>query len=170
MRVLASVLRVVDAISDRTGKIVIWFLLALVLILVYAVVMRYIFRDPVIWAHETALFMYGGIGVLVGAYVLRHKGHIRMDIFYERLSPRKRAVIDSITASFFFLFMVLLIWQGWELAEWAIKTGKVTDSMWHPILWPVKLTIPIGGFLLLMQGAADFIRDLHFAIRGRSIE
>ncbi|MCK4723891.1 MAG: TRAP transporter small permease subunit, partial [Dehalococcoidia bacterium] len=107
---------------------------------------------------------------MIGAYVLRHKGHIRMDIFYEPLSLRKRAVIDSITASFFFLFMVLLIWQGWVLAEWAIKTGKVTDSMWHPILWPIKLAIPIGGFLLLFQGIADFIRNLYFAIHGRGME
>lgn len=170
MRILAPIVRFVDTISDRTGKILGWFLLALIVILVYAVVMRYIFNDPVIWAHETALFLYGGVGVMIGAYVLRHKAHIRMDLFYLRLSPRKRAIIDCITAPFFFFLMVLIIWHGWELAEWAIKTGKVTDSMWHPILWPAKLTLPIGGFLLLMQGAADFVRDLYLAIRGRSIE
>ena len=170
MRAFASFLRLIDTISDRVGKIVAWFTLALVAMLVYAVIMRYAFNNSPEWAHETSLFMYGGICMFAGAYVLYHRGHIRMDLFYERLSPRGKAIMDSITAPFFFLFVVFLIWFGWELALWAIKTGKTTDSMWHPILWPVKLAIPIGGFLLLVQGIADFIRNLYFAIRGRSIE
>ena len=170
MSVVISILHTIDTISDRVGKTLSWLLLALVFILVYAVVMRYIFNDPAIWAHETSLFIFGSVGVMIGAYVLRHKGHIRMDLFYNMLSPRKRAIVNCITAPFFFFLMVLLIWYGWELADWAIKTGKVTDSMWHPVLWPAKLALPIGCSLLLMQGTADFVRDLYLAVRGRSIE
>jgi TRAP-type mannitol/chloroaromatic compound transport system permease small subunit len=170
MRAIGSVLRVIDFISDWTGKILIWALLLLIVILVYAVIMRYVVNDPVIWAHETALFMFGGLGILMGAYVLRHKGHIRMDLFYNRLSSRKRAILDTVTAPFFFFLIILIIWHGWDMTEWAIKTHKITDSMWHPIVWPARLTIPIGGFLLLIQGMADFVRDLYLATRGRTIK
>ena len=170
MRIIGSVLRLIDAISDWTGKIFIWALLPLIIILVYAVIMRYIFNDPVIWAHETSLFMYGGLGILIGAHVLRHRGHIRMDLFYNRLSSRKRAILDAVTAPLFFFLIILIIWYGWGMTEWAIRTHKITDSMWHPIVWPARLTIPIGGFLLLIQGAADFARNVYLAVRGRAIE
>jgi len=113
---------------------------------------------------------FGSVGVLIGGYVLLHKGHIRMDLFYNLFSLRKRAIIDCITTPIFFYLLILIIWHGWELTDWAIKTGKVTDSMWHPVLWPAKLTLPIGGALLLLQGTADFILNLYFAVRGRSIE
>ena len=77
--------------------------------------------------------------------------------------------MNSIFSPLFFGFMAILIWQGWEMTAFAMKTNQVTNSMWHPITWPVKLAMPLGGFLLLMQGTADFIRDLHLAIRGRSM-
>ena len=169
MRLVVRVLGVVDSISDWSGKILGWLLIILSLILVYAVLMRYGFNWSPPWTHEAALFMYGGVAVLTGAYVLRHKGHIRMDIFYERLSLRKRAVMNSIFSPLFFGFMAILIWQGWEMTDFAMKTNQVTNSMWHPITWPAKLAMPVGGFLLLMQGTADFIRDLYLAITGRSI-
>jgi len=169
MRLVVRVLGVVDSISDWSGKIIGWLLIILSLILVYAVLMRYGFNKPPSWAHETALFMYGGVAVLTGAYVLRHKGHIRMDIFYNRFSPRKKAIMNIICAPLFFGFMAILVWQGLDMTDYAIKHSQVTNSMWHPITWPAKLAMPLGGFLLLMQGTADFIRDLYLAIRGRSI-
>jgi len=165
-----TTLRVIDAISDRVGGAVAWLLLPLTGVLVYAVIMRYAFNAPVLWAHETSLFMYSTIGLLAGAYTLLHKGHVKVDVLLSRFSPRKQALLDVITALLFFIpFCSLVGWFGLEFALRSLATGELWRSVWAPVVWPAKIVIPIAALLLILQAVAKLIRDLHFAIHGREL-
>ena len=139
----------------------------LILVMVYEVVMRYFFGNPTQWVFETAQFLFGASVVLGAAYTLKEHGHVGMDVFYSRLSLKRRAILDVITASIFFAFIGVLLFQSAKMTwnSWAM--GAHSDSSWSPPLYPIVTTILIGAFLLLLQGVVKFIRDLRLVITGR---
>jgi TRAP-type mannitol/chloroaromatic compound transport system permease small subunit len=158
-------LRYIDSISDWIGKIVSFLILILMGVVLFAVVMRYIVNKPTIWSHETGLYLFGGMVMLGAAYTLRHEGHVRMDAFYGRLSARGRAITDLATFVFFITFVVVLLWKGCDMTWKAIHFMERTESFWSPVIWPSRIVIPVGAFLLLLQGLANFVRDI-LAVKG----
>jgi len=163
-------LHFIDAISDRVGKGIGWLLLVMTGLLVYAVILRYVFHNAPMWTHETSLFMYSAVGLLAGAYALLYKWHVRVDLVFERFSPRNQALLDVITTLLFFLpFCGLVGWFGLKFALRSMALGEISSSVWAPILWPVKMIIPIGALLLILQAVAKFIRDLYFVIYRREL-
>jgi len=93
-----------------------------------------------------------------------------MDILYNRLSLRGQAIIDLVTSIFFFIFVGLIVWTGWEAGWRSLQIGEASDSSWGPPIYPIKLIIPVGGFLLLIQGVAKFITDLSTLTRRKPVE
>lgn len=163
------ILHVIDAISEWAGKVVGFLLLFLVGSLVYEVILRYVFNSPTFWSYDISMFAFGTAGLIAGAYTLRYRAHINIDILYVRLSPRRRAILDVVTASIFFFFCLLVIWQGGKMALYSLAAREVTLTAWHPILYPFKMVIPVAGFMVLLQGIANFVRDLHFAIHEKEL-
>ena len=160
-------LSTIDKISELSGNVCSWLFLVASLITVYAVVRRYGFNDPVVWGLELSLWLLIATYFISGANATRLHIHIRLDILYMRWSPRTKAFIDVfITGPFLFVFCAVMMWQGGIWAWKAILTGERTYSLWGVHYWPVKLVIPIGAFLALLQGVAEFIRDLR-VLRGK---
>jgi len=102
MNKLGGALHAIDAISEWSGKIVSMLIFPIIGLIVLDVVMRYFFNAPIKYAHEVSLFMFAGLSLLAGAYCLRHRAHVRMDIIYGRFSHRQQAILDVITAGLFF--------------------------------------------------------------------
>jgi TRAP-type mannitol/chloroaromatic compound transport system permease small subunit len=168
---MKKILAVIDGISEWSGKIVSFLIVFIVAILLYEVAMRFVFNAPTNWAHELTMHMFGFLSVLAGAYVLRYDEHVKIDIIYNLFSPRARAIIDSFTYLVFFLFVSLLLWHSTAIALWAIKIGQtVSPSPWGSPLWPTKTAVPVAALLLLLQGIAQFIRVLTFAITGKELQ
>jgi TRAP-type mannitol/chloroaromatic compound transport system permease small subunit len=163
-------LRSIDSISEWTGKMVSFLIIVITGVTIWEVILRYIFNSPTIWAFDAAYLIFGAYGVLGGAYTLYFKGHVNVDILYGRLPLRVRAIVDLVTSIFFFLFCGLLLWKGGEMAWDSLKIMERGSSAWSPPVYPIKLTIPLGAFLLLLQGTAKFIRDLFKVIKGGGIE
>jgi TRAP-type mannitol/chloroaromatic compound transport system permease small subunit len=105
---------------------------------------------------------------LGGGYSLLHGGHVKVDFFYQRWSPRTKAVMDLITYLFFFAFCFVLIWYGGGVAWESIKEGRESTSAWAPPLWPSQIMIPLGGLLVGIQGLAKWMRDLAIAWTGKN--
>ena len=168
---MKKILAVIDSISEWSGKIVSFLIVFITAILLYEVAMRFVFNAPTNWAHELTMHMFGFLSVLAGAYVLRYDEHVKIDIIYNLFSPRARAIIDSFTYLVFFLFVGLLLWHSAAIAQWSIKIGQtVSPSPWGSPLWPTKTAVPVAALLLLMQGIAQFIRVLTFAITGKELK
>ncbi len=167
---MKRVLAAIDCISEWSGKLVSVLIFFLTFLLLYDVIMRFAFNAPTIWCHELSLHFFGAYAVLAGPYVLLHHGHVKIDIIYLRFSHRGRAIIDSFTYLFFFMFIGILFWYGYVIAARAVELQQtVSPSPWASPLWPVKLTIPIAAFLMLLQGLAHYIRTLKFAITGKEL-
>ena len=163
------VLRGIDTISEWSGKGISMLIFPLVGIMMFEIVMRYAFNAPTNWAHETSQQIFGAYGVLVGAYVLRRKEHIKIDLIYTRFSPRVRSIFDSITFTIFLVFVGMMLVEGARMAGISIKVLEYSRSPWGPPIYPLKLMIPLGASLILLQGLANFIRSLSIAIRGREL-
>ena len=167
---LYDLAELIDKINDQVGKLVSFLVIFMIIVMTYEVVARYFFNSPTIWARETVMFLLGGYALLGGAYVLRHEAHVSMDILYQRLSQRRRAILDLITYILFFLFCAVLLWKGIDYAWRSISLRETTDSDWGPPEYIVKTIIPVGAFLILLQGLAQFIRNMITAITGEKPE
>lgn len=168
MTVLEKVTKFIDAVSDRTGRIVGWIAVPMIIALIYEVFARYVFHRPTIWSYEITYMIYGTHFLLGAAYTLRVKGHIRIDLLYMRFSPRGRALIDSLGyLVIFFPVMIILVIASFDMAKDAFMIHEVSQfTPWQPILWPFKSVICVGFSLLILQGVAEFIRSVITLVRG----
>jgi len=167
MRLFISFIRFVDSLNDRVGKVFSFFIYAMVLILVYEVVMRYVFNSPTIWAHETSEFFYGAHFIVGGAFALRWGAHVNIDVIHRYFPLRTRAIVDLFTWLVFYIFCGVLLWHAVGMATESVKVMEYTDSVWGPPLWPVLLTIPLAAALILLQALTKTIKDTYTAITGR---
>jgi len=158
----------IDRLNGFTGRFVAYWSIVAVFFYYYEVIARYIFNSPTDWVHESMFLMFGMQYLLSGAYALREGSHVRVDILYEYLPPRGRAITDVITSVFFFIFCGALLWAGWTFASDSMAVWEVSFTEWAIEYWPVKLAIPLGALFILMQGFAGLIRDIHKVI-GREI-
>ena len=168
MKVVEAIFQAIDFISEWTGKLVSYALIPLVLVLVFAVISRYVFNAPTVFAHETGIYLYAINGMMAGAWVLLHEEHVKMDALYGRLSPKTKAILDLITAPLFFYFCGLVLWQGWEMAYRSVIGLEHTPSAWSPPWYPFRMILPASAFLLLLSGISKFRRDLSSSLRKSS--
>lgn len=169
MKRLRNLVSFIDATSEWTGRVVSFLIVFAMLVLLYEIVSRYVFHAPTLWAHEVSHHFYGAHFMLGAAYTLRHKMHVNTDVVVALFSPRAQAAIAAIASLVFFYYIGLLLWNGGLMAWTSVLRNEHVTSVFRSPLWPAKLTIPIGAFLLLMQGMADSIRHVYFAATGQRL-
>lgn len=150
----------VDSLNDRLGRILSLGILLIFGLLILEVALRYLFNSPTVWANELTQMIFGAYVVLSGGHLLWCGGHVNVDILYSRLSPRTKALLDVVTSSVFFAFCLMLLYYGGSLALESLSRWEHSQSPWNPPLYPVKLTIPLGALLVLLQGVAKLLRDI----------
>ena len=165
MSKLRLFLNTVDHVNEWVGKMVGWLIIPMVLIATYEVILRYVFNRPTIWVWEINQWLMGGITILTGGYILLKGGHVIVDVFVVKLSPRKRAMIDLVTSVLFFLSIGLLLWGGTSQAWESLMSREESGTIFRGPIYIVKMTWPLGIFLLLLQGVAKFIRDLMIVVQ-----
>ncbi|MFQ6122209.1 MAG: TRAP transporter small permease subunit [Dehalococcoidales bacterium] len=174
-KVIKPVLATIDAISVNTGKLFSWLILALVGIIVIEVFRRYALNAPIMGVQDATCAYFGAYYTMAGAYTLWAAGHVRVDVLWALAPPRGRAIMDSITFPFFVIFLVGMIYTGWQfgmMATYITGVGwnlEVDQSHMRLPLYPAKWTIFIGSVLLLFQGVAKFVRDLKFGFTGKEL-
>jgi len=161
----------IDSVSEWSGRIFCWISLPLVLFMSYDVIMRYLFQAPTKWAYEMTWMQYGALFMLGGAYGLKHKLHVRVDILYNRWSSRTRAIFDLLVyiLLFFPVFYILVThsviyaYYSWEVWE----TSYI--SYWQPPVYPRKTVLGVGCVLFALQGSAEFLGLAGLVFKGETI-
>lgn len=170
MRFLKVCLHAIDSLNYWVARIVSWAVIVLIATTVYEVFMRYFLGAPTSWVFEFNYLLHGPYFLLIGAYAFAINGHVNVDVFYGRLKPRTRAVVDLFTMPLFFFFIGMMFVYGGKFFLNALAFREHLSSAWAPPVYPVKMVIPIAATLLLLQGTARYIRCLHLAITGREDE
>jgi TRAP-type mannitol/chloroaromatic compound transport system permease small subunit len=108
--------------------------------------------------------MFGMQYLLAGGYTLREGSHVRVDVIYTHLSERSKAIMDLITSVFFFIFVITLLVTGWIFFHDAWAINEVSFTEWGIQYYPVKFALPLGAALILLQGIAVLLKDIHFVL------
>jgi len=158
---------VVETMTEWTARIFSFMMVAASLIIVIEAIRRYAFNSPTIYGLEMTIFLCAVTYLMGGAYALKLGAHVRIDILYNRWSPRTKAIIDLISTPLFFGSLGVLLWWGADWAIEALTEGQTTHSVWAPTIWPIRMAIPLGALLLVLQGIVTTIRDFETARTGR---
>lgn len=158
---MRKLLNLIDTINNIVAKCVSFFIYPIIAVILYDVTMRYILVRPQGWAPEISVYLFGASFVLGAGYVYAQDSHIKLDIVYIRLSKEAKAIIDLITSIIFFIFCWALIWKGTIITIDSVKLMEKSVSSFAPLLFPIKLIMPIGVILLFLQGVTRFIRNIY---------
>ena len=167
-RAVKLFVRYVDAVNYAVGRFAMYLFFVLGAILIYATLSRLIAGIPINWAIELSQFVLSAYYLLGGAYSMQIGAHVRMDLFYNRLSARRRAQTDAITILFVIFYLVVLFAGGISSTNYAIVYNQTNYTAWSPVLWPVKTIMTIGVFLMLLQALSSFCKDVAI-MRGKPI-
>lgn len=145
---------------DRIGRLAAWLGLALVLLVAYDVLGRYVFGGASVATQELEWHMLPPIALIGMSYTMRHKEHVRVDVFYDKFPPRMRLAIDLFSAVLTAAIALLIIklslnyvWESYRIGEGSPDPGGLPDR------FILKAFIPIGFALLFMQALAQCINS-----------
>jgi TRAP-type mannitol/chloroaromatic compound transport system permease small subunit len=150
-----------DFINKWAGRTVAWLVPVIMVITSYEVVMRYFFRAPTIWAWDINVQLFAVVVFFGGGYLLLHKGHVRVDVVYGRLPTKWKTSLDLITFPICFIYLVVLLWKFIDLTKASILEREVTNTLFAPPVYPLKIILVFAVLFFLMQGVAMFIRDIR---------
>lgn len=159
-RVLGAT-RLVDQFSCLVGIGSGYVYVAVFAIAIFEVISRYLFGAPTTWAFEVTIAACGIQYCLAGAYTHQKRGHIRITFIYSLLPARIQWFCDIIAETIVFLTLVSIVYGGWLFAESSVSMWETTGSALNspsPVF--MKLAIPIGALLFLLQSGAGFIQKI----------
>jgi len=163
-RSINTLIERLEKISEWSGNIVSWCVLIMVLIISYDVFMRFFFHIGSVALQELEWHLFAVIFLLGASYTLKHDGHVRVDIFYQsrKLSDVHRAWIDLLGTLFFLIpFCVLIIISSWDFVSYSFRISEGSpDPGGLPFRFLLKAAIPLGFFLLLIQGVALILKSI----------
>lgn len=168
--------RVADSlriINRWIGRTVAWLTFIMVVVTSIVVIDRYWFAAGSIRLQESISFMHAAVFMLAAAYTLAANGHVRVDIFYSRMNPRQRALVDLVgTVVLLLPFCIFLIWTSWDYVatSWAInESSRETGGLPFPFPAVLKSFIPVAALLLIMQGLVMILEAIQ-VLRGLGLQ
>lgn len=174
-----------------------YLIFAMIGILLWSSISKTFFL-PTLWTLETAQFTMVAYYILGGAYAIQLGSNVRMDLFYGGWSDRQKAWVDAFTVFFLMFFLGVLLYGGigstaYSLGHFTAEpvsffkdlgvgfvtggpegAGEVIGRMersstaWRPYIWPIKVIMVFGIFMMLLQSTAEFARDIA-SIRGEEL-
>jgi TRAP-type mannitol/chloroaromatic compound transport system permease small subunit len=167
-RWIVACVRFVDALNYRVGRFAMYLIYGLGAILIASTISRLAFGAPFNWALEMSQFVLSAYYLLGGAYAWQQGAPVRMDLFYQNFSPRRRLVTDAITVLFVIFYLCVLFAGGLSSTNYAIVYKQQNYSAWAPVLWPIKVVMTVAIFLMLLQAVSSFLKDVA-ELRGKPI-
>lgn len=181
MSVALRLTRIIDEISRRIGLVAVWLVLFSALLSAFNAIFRYSiaamisiersigggFFGGMVWLYtnysnvfsESVWYMFGGMVMLGGAWTLKMNEHVRVDLVYGAISERARTWIDLLGGLFFLLpLCIMMIYFTWPWFMQAWTQNIYSNAAGGLPRWPVRLMLPLGFGVLLLQAIAEIIK------------
>ena len=166
MKILLRLSALIDALNERVGHLSYWLILLAVLVSAGNASVRYAFNMSSNAWLEIQWYLFSAVFLFCAGYTLLHNQHVRIDVISGRMSRRARAWIDVLGTLFFLLPMAIAImWMSWPVFVDAYQRNEVSTNAGGLIVWPGRLMLPVGFFLLILQGISELIKRVAF-LRG----
>ena len=165
MQALLKIARLIDAVNAGFGRIAVWLVLAACLLSAGNAVSRYALDlSSNAWL-ELQWYMFAAMVMLGAPFVLKENGHVRVDIFYAHVSTRARVWIDLGGLVFFLLpVMVAVMVMSWPFFVASYLGGETSSNAGGLSRWPVKLFIPVGFALMVLQALSEIVKRIAFLL------
>ncbi len=151
-----------EKISTWCGQSISWLTLLMVITTFAIVVLRYGFETGWIAMQESVIYMYALVFLIGIPYTLKHDGHVRVDIFYSKMSLRSKAWVNLLGTLFLLLPVTAFItWVSWDyvIASWALKEES-GEAGGLPGVYLLKATILLMTLLLFIQGISQLLTNI----------
>lgn len=159
---MQSIIDKIDSMNEWVGKTVSWLTLLLVLLICADVVMRYFFDFTKVWVIELEIYFFAIIFLLGSGYAFKHDKHVRVDVFYSKLSNKKKAFIDLMGTIMFLLpWACIIIWVGYNYSYFSFMMNESSAQPGGiPALYILKFMIVIGFVFLLLQAISTILKSI----------
>lgn len=159
---------IVDRMNRTLGRVVMYGIFAMMGVLLWSSISKTFFV-PSLWTLEIAQFAMVSYYILGGPYSIQLGSNVRMDLLYGGWSDRRKAWTDSITVLFLIFYLGVLLWGGIDSTIYSFQYGgERSPTAWRPYLWPIKVTMCTGIFLMLLQSLSELAKDI-LRIRGEEV-
>jgi len=158
---LDRVIKIIDYWTERLGRLGSWMALVMVIVMVVIVLLRYAFQIGSIALQESVMYINAIIFTVGVAYTLKEQGHVRVDVFYNRLSNKGQAMVDMFGCIVFLMLTSgFIIWSSSDYVgvSWRIREGSA-ESSGLPFVYLLKSTILAIPILIAIQGIAEFLKS-----------
>lgn len=155
---------ITSAVSEFMGRIGWLLILYCMAFGVSDVFMRYALNQPSQWIGTTLQAAMVLLACAGGIYSLQHDSFVKLDLFYANARDRTKAILDILTAPFAILFLIILIWKGYDAAALSAMLNQVTPTAVPIPIYPIKSAIPLSGCLILLIVLKNFLRDVRIAL------
>ena len=163
MNALLKFSRLIDALTERIGKAVLWLVLIVVLVSAANAIMRYTIHYSSNAFLEIQWYLFGVIFLFSSGYTLLRNEHVRIDLISSKFSKRGQVWIDIFGILFFLMPMaVVIMLLSWPVFMHAFESQEMSNSAGGLIVWPARLMIPVGFFLLILQAISELIKRVGF--------
>lgn len=188
MSLMRGYIRAVDAFNGGIGRVMAYGIFAMMGILLWSIISK--FGDqPSLWTLEAAQFAMVAYFILGGPYALQMGSHVRMDLFYDNWSLKRKAFTDALTVFCLIVYLAVLLWGALGSTAYSLGyfgsdapgffIGLFTGSeepgtlersrtIWRPYLWPIKAVLCVGILMMLLQALSELFKDI-MRIRGEAI-
>ena len=163
-KIISHYVRIVDAVNYRIGRIIMYGIFVMMGILLWSSISKTFFL-PSLWTLEMAQFALVAYYIMGGPYALQIGANVRMDLFYAEWSDRKKAWFDSFTILLLMFYLGVLLYGAIDSTAYSLQYNERSPTAWRPYLWPIKVTLCVGIFLMLLQAISELCKDIA-KIRG----
>ena len=167
---IESIANKLEAFINWTGRLVSWLVLAMVLVMFAVVVLRYLFDAGWIALQESISYFHSIVFLVGAAYTLQQDAHVRVDIFYSRLSASSKAWVDLLGHIFILLpVMLFILWVSWPYVTtaWEVQESS-REAGGLPGIYLIKTLILLMAGLLIIQASALSLRAILQISRGKT--
>ena len=153
-------IKYVDAFNYRIGRFAMYGIFLMMGILLWSSISKTFF-NPSLWTLEMAQFCMVAYYMLGGPYSIQMGSNVRMDLLYGEWDNHRKAQIDAMTIIFLIIYLIFMIWGGWESFMYSLSYGgERSSSIWRPYIWPIKLIMLFGLSIMLLQSISEFFKDI----------
>lgn len=160
MGIFNKIIEAIEFVNKWVGLILYPFTILIAIVVFLEIILRYFFNHPTLWSFETTQFLFIVCTMLSAGHLHLENGHVNVDIISAKLSERTRLITNILTFPFFVLFIGSMVYFGIEFAYDSLIKRETTGSAWDPPVYPIKILLPLGAILLLLQGVVNLIKEI----------
>jgi len=161
--ILLRLSRLIDLLNERIARAAFWLILIMTLVSAGNAVVRKLFNMSSNSLLEIQWYLFSGVFLLCAAFALQKNAHVRIDVIYGKFSKRTQMWIDIFgTVLFLFPMAFIILKLSWPVFMTSLQSGETSANAGGLKLWPARLILPVGVFLLILQGFSEIFKRLAF--------